>query len=406
MIHYPKNAPLIHPSWNESYRKQSEIDLAALAAGGYSAQSPKVDLSNVFKIGDLDHPILTDYERKLFKDQLNKTGFEESVSKDTPASSLDDFWEHFMNPKLPVLTQETQVTLWSTISKYNKPTDSIVISEEDATYFASFWRNKEVEGIPADIIFAKTLPMTNFEVTIKSDLSTDAVNYAFRAIMFDGWEASVDEVMKNPELNGGIIGVFMMTMFRESVSYVYAPITIKHGDDCIFYAGVGWHYAKTKDLHKFKHPGTTSYMIACLETAMTTMPQIWYGLELSMLNPMTVEVFQNPKTEVYSSGVDVRVVPNGKKRRRQVTYVRKHVIPNHAVQDAMTNSPLVHRDDNTTHRTFTRRTLAWYVIGHWRKTRDGKTFIRGHWRGPLRQVKQNLDEGRDRKIPFPEKQDS
>lgn len=111
-------------------------------------------------------------------------------------------------------------------------------------------------------------------------------------------------------------------------------------------------------------------------------------------------------TEVYSSGVDVRVVPNGKKRRRQVTYVRKHVIPNHAVQDAMTNSPLVHRDDNTTHRTFTRRTLAWYVIGHWRKTRDGKTFIRGHWRGPLRQVKQNLDEGRDRKIPFPEKQDS
>lgn len=38
-------------------------------------------------------------------------------------------------------------------------------------------------------------------------------------------------------------------------------------------------------------------------------------------------------------------------------------------------------------RHFKRHTMSWYVIGHWRKIgEDKKTFVKGHWRGPLRDM--------------------
>ena len=40
---------------------------------------------------------------------------------------------------------------------------------------------------------------------------------------------------------------------------------------------------------------------------------------------------------------------------------------------------------------------AWYVIGHYRHYKNGKTgWVNGYWKGALRETKKSFDEGRQR----------
>lgn len=40
-------------------------------------------------------------------------------------------------------------------------------------------------------------------------------------------------------------------------------------------------------------------------------------------------------------------------------------------------------------KTFHRKRLCWFVCGHWRKSnnKEGKIFVHGYWKGPLRELK-------------------
>ena len=77
-----------------------------------------------------------------------------------------------------------------------------------------------------------------------------------------------------------------------------------------------------------------------------------------------------------------------KQGRRVTRYIRKHVIREEEIDAA-----IVPKHDRQ------RNTLVWYVIGHWRHYKNGSlVFIQGHWKGPLRQLKKNLDETREREI--------
>lgn len=393
MIHYPEDLSMIHPSWKEGFRVKP--DLAALAREQEKAPLGKVTKENVFKFGDSDSPILTDYERKLFMANAMRSSNDDQLKMASP-----EFWERFQNPIAPVLTPETQVEMWNLIQKYLKPTDSVIVTEDDCNYLCDYWRPKDYDGsVPCDIIMAKTVPLTNFEIVVKfDDEKSDDVKFKFRVILFDGWQATVDTVKTDPDAQG-IIGVFMLESFEDTQCYVYMPFVITNGNDTLMYLGSGWHYSKAAKEQGMKNAGATSYMIACLETIMPVAPYLWYGIELSMLNPLTIPVFQKPKTEVYSAPTNNRCVPSGKKRKRQTTYVKKHIIPHGAFEAAM-NATVDSDAEDGSRRKYTRRTMAWYVIGHWSHSRNGKRyFVNGYWKGPLRALKKNLDSGRDRKIP-------
>ena len=113
----------------------------------------------------------------------------------------------------------------------------------------------------------------------------------------------------------------------------------------------------------------------------------WYGIQIALLHPQIKSVFQNPST--------IAVSPQGTKKKhkrgkRKTVYVKRHVI---------------NADDlvrTTAGASVERHTLVWYVIGHWRtyKNSGKKIFIKPYWKGPLRELKQNLDE-RERVIPIP-----
>lgn len=111
----------------------------------------------------------------------------------------------------------------------------------------------------------------------------------------------------------------------------------------------------------------------------------WYGIQILLLNPQCQSIMENPtKEKIYTR------VGTGKDRKRVVKYVRKHYITAEGIDEALYGHG---------HKDFERKTMAWYVIGHWRQYKNGtRKFINGYWKGPLREMKRNLDGGRIRQL--------
>ena len=108
-------------------------------------------------------------------------------------------------------------------------------------------------------------------------------------------------------------------------------------------------------------------------TALTT----WYGIQVALLNPYVKDVFRTET--IRKTGFN----PNGKKRKSIVKYIRHHYLNPGALSPKTETGQLL------------RKTMAWYVCGHWRHYQDGKTiFIQPYWKGPLRETK--VCEPRDR----------
>lgn len=112
---------------------------------------------------------------------------------------------------------------------------------------------------------------------------------------------------------------------------------------------------------------------------------LWYGIQIALLHPQIKMLFQNPikEKQYLREG-------KGKGRKRIVKYIRKHYITAEGIDEALYGKG---------HRDFKRKTMAWYVIGHWRQYKNGtRKFINGYWKGPLREMKRNLDDGRVRQL--------
>jgi hypothetical protein len=118
----------------------------------------------------------------------------------------------------------------------------------------------------------------------------------------------------------------------------------------------------------------------------------WYGIQIALLHPLVQTVFAKPRS---TKNRKAAVKALEKAEGRRVKYVRTHSITTEAVDASLD----YHGLDPDVARKFTRKTLAWYVIGFWREDpHKGKIFVKGHWRGPLRKVKRNLDDIRQRDI--------
>lgn len=106
---------------------------------------------------------------------------------------------------------------------------------------------------------------------------------------------------------------------------------------------------------------------------------VWYGIQVALLNPYVKNVFRTET--IRKTGFN----PNGKKRKSIVKYIRHHYLNPGALSPKMETGQLL------------RKTMAWYVCGHWRHYQGGKTiFIQPYWKGPLRETK--VCEPRERVI--------
>lgn len=119
--------------------------------------------------------------------------------------------------------------------------------------------------------------------------------------------------------------------------------------------------------------------------------RLWYNIQVALLHPTIKDVFAHPRLESITKETTVR--KKGKVvKKRTVKYIKRHVI----------NPDNIERKKNN--RSFNRRTLAWYVVGHWRTCPKSKKkyFVKGFWKGELREAKIHESELRKREIVIPE----
>lgn len=112
---------------------------------------------------------------------------------------------------------------------------------------------------------------------------------------------------------------------------------------------------------------------------------MWYGVQHILLNPYIHEPVFGKSSKV-KQNVDGYIVQQRltDKRKRRTRYIRYKEF----------NNSIAHSDILRN-----RHTLCWYVIGHTRHYKSGKkVWIDGYWKGPLRDTKKNLDDGRERII--------
>lgn len=97
---------------------------------------------------------------------------------------------------------------------------------------------------------------------------------------------------------------------------------------------------------------------------------IWYRIQVSLLHPTIKEVFRH-------SGImsDKDREESKDYKKRPLYYQKVKTINQREFDEAVK-------------RNIVRKTLIWYVIGHWRNYKDGRRiFIQPYWKGALRETK-------------------
>lgn len=242
-----------------------------------------------------------------------------------------------------------------------------------------------VNFIPADLLFSKTLPLKAFRVIWADEEGGMDVTFSIKENYTDiiddltfGKSFFVGKVKINschakgekPDKNffANSIGVIVVKHQENALGFLSLPST-----EHLYY-----NYSLMPN-NKLKR----EYQ-RYLEKMLFENLLLWYAVQISMLNPVTKELFAKPKITKYS------IKPKGgKDKKRKIAYKRIYTINAEELENSIYGGD----------KSFNRKCLCWYVIGHWREYKNGKkVFIQGFWKGALRETKKNYDEGRERII--------
>ena len=281
--------------------------------------------------------------------------------------------------QLEWLSKEESEELWRDVNK-SRPSDSIFLTAADDDRIREVWKEsvKEKDNIPSDLFFSGDIPLMDCEITVdETDIPREKGGgevVTYRVVVFPDYKERI--------ANGGEDDAVRVAslVFSQGNRHVMHPIAVVKGFDYLLTGSPGFHGIQKPQIQE-----SVSALIPAAYSCIST----WYGIQISLLHPTIKEVFAHPK--------EVRVYDpdsKGKKRKRRTRYIKRHVIKSDEIEETL------YGGDS---RPFNRHTLVWYVIGHWRHYANGnKVFIKGYWKGVLRELKRNIDDGRDRQIVLPE----
>lgn len=221
--------------------------------------------------------------------------------------------------------------------------------------------DKEI-GVPSDIFVSGTIPIPDMVMSFEGDVDTK-----FRILtgnrggyfVFDdcaGTESfSVALTFGPPEDVGEDVGVFFMDI---STSVSTHPEVLKRYLD--------------------RYHALEMYLL------FDQVLKLWYAFQILLLNPATKPVLMKRSGKEKLNGACMTSRKTGK---RKACYVKRHRV----------ETDIFDRETSTD--GVDRKTLSWYVVGHWRNYQSGKkSFVKGYWKGPLRHLERNLDDGRERRL--------
>lgn len=261
------------------------------------------------------------------------------------------------------LPEEENAKLLQNLSK-SKPSDSIKLDFDSVYALTDLWHQsaKDFEGIPSDLFFANTIPLRDCCISIQSK---NGEYDHFRFVVHPDFE---DRIKDAGEWDYAEVANLIYQ--RGSADLIF-PILTVHGVNRIMMGALGY-----RGLPKAARENLTKHVNMQGITNMATfLIQAWYGIQIALLHPLVRTVFRDPWAET------IRSAKSKHREKRRTAYFKRHVINAEDIKKALTSASIE------------RHTLVWYVIGHWRTFKSGsKVFVQPFWKGPLRCIKQNIDD--------------
>lgn len=361
------------------------------------AQVTTVENYNKFK------EMIESWDDEMFLNEFNSMmqnmfSGENDYSKMTPEEAFNNLRE--LRKQLNITDENSAVQLLdlqfmscdeakeiSMVLSQSKVTDVIKLTGKQDIELQKIWVSPdEIDDpyriLPSDIFFAKTIPIMDMIIMVdESDTHPEVPEPTcnYRVTILPNYDTIVDNLGYN---ECGRVGYITMEMPGLS-NQVIMPITVTKGSNMITGGEIGFTVDEGRiDAFKkaFNQQNFSNFIFQLIST--------WYSIQIALLHPTVSEVFRKPKMEPIRKKTHHTSKKNGKKR--PVKYVKVHTFDSITYERAMYGDT----DTKTKHNM---SKLAWYVIGHWRKYKDGKKiFIKPYWKGPLRDMKQAYDENTQR----------
>ena len=266
-----------------------------------------------------------------------------------------------------VLNEEESKVMMDELVNITNPSDEIVIAIDAARTLRNLWASEDRTeyGCPSDIFYANTIPMQDCIIRLN-----DSDNGSFRIVSRNEQKSSVKGHLVY-EIKDGVNTIRFIYPFKTSKDNHRVQLAADYG------LLTNGNRDKAIEISDGYPTQLASYILG-----------VWYGIQISLLNPTINVVFQNGKKKKYNGECGGNKKVENKKGRRKAHYIKRHEIHSSDIDDALSD-----------HDGFTRKTLCWYVVGHWREYKTGKkTFVHPYWKGPLRDAKKNLDDIRERVV--------
>lgn len=267
-----------------------------------------------------------------------------------------------------------------------KPTHDVKITTEFGTKLMDICDKSNTHiseaDIPSDILFAKTVPMTDFNIEILEPEPSKTIHPTVRVILLDDYQSSIDLIDPNDDTLFTGLGVVMFTYNKPLNISLYVVFGVFPNDERIFIMNQICLYRCSSVIeykNKMKRLNTLIFSEEQMNMLARSILKMWYGIQVSLLNPVIKEGFHR-ETQLVEKPTSV---PNKKNIKKPPIRYKKVVYLNDEFIDS----------DERIKRIFTRKVLCWYVTGHWRNqaTKNGhkRIFIQGYWKGVAREMERS-----------------
>lgn len=335
---------------------------------------------------------LTDAEFEQFKAQMFYiAGQQKQLSPKEYVKTMDEIRrlnhvteENTAMQRYPVayLSDEENAEMWRDICR-TKPSDHISLKTKDDEALCELWKkgcSLEKGRIPSDLFFAGKVALHDCKIIVDETDQPGGLICEYRVTVFPDYQDRIREAEGLPAYVAAIV-------LEQGGRSTFIPIMVTEGVDYIGIGACSHHNVPAAQLEESKKHATMQDIGNMTYAYMAT----WYGIQIALLHPTVQEVFRHPRMEKTASTEPRK----GGKHKRVTRYVKKHVI----------NADEIRKAAGGSGQEYTRHTLVWYVIGHWRHYASGKkVFIQPYWKGAMRHLKMDL-EGREREIIIQEEND-
>lgn len=275
-----------------------------------------------------------------------------------------------------------EMTKWDGL--FLRPWDSLTFDEKGAEYCSNYWKsfikdynNDNPNDIKSDVIMSGKVPV--YDMLLETDTLKEYGDVLYsRVILYPDLHERVLDI--TGELPVGII-----ILYTEKFK-CFVPFKVSSLSDYIIFEDCIGLITDTDDEYQFYYNNNDIIDESIIKRSLLYYMKLWYGVMITILNPVTVKIVKH-ETKPYepSENPSDHNIYDGNLR-----YVRRKVI-----SDTDFIKTLEHGEYN-------RHTPCWLVSGHRRDqpTKNGikPIFIKPHWRGPLRELKEHRT--RDRELVY------